>query len=54
MPNWTMRFSRTVLEGCRNEADGCARPFASTATAVFNVVIFYCPWEMSFNPGTPM
>jgi hypothetical protein len=47
MPNWTMRFSSTVLEGC-------AKPFASTATAVFNVVIFYCPWEMSFNLGTPM
>jgi hypothetical protein len=29
-----------VLNGCRNEAPGCARPFASTATAVFNDVMF--------------
>jgi hypothetical protein len=48
-----MRFSSAVLNGCMNEAPGCAKPFESTATAVFNEVIFYCPWEMSFNPGTP-
>jgi hypothetical protein len=42
-----------VLEGCRNEAEGCALPSESTATAVPNAVMFYCPWEMSFNPGTP-
>jgi len=40
IPNCTMRFSSTVLKGCRYEAPGVARPFASTATGVFNEVMF--------------
>jgi len=40
IPNWTMRFSSTVLDGCRYDAPGVARPFESTATAVFNEVMF--------------